>query len=396
MSLLVYVGAFFNYVFQIAMAIVLAPDSLTVILIFNSLLIVLGVIPSAIQTSTAQETVGVRNELATTRSLWVSGNRKFAIYGVGFAAIIGFASVIWAPALDVFRFEYVVLFTTSVFLMQLLGFNRGVLQGLERVWWFGISLTSWSVLRLIAAVALVKIGLEVSGVLLGYVVGYFAALVITFLPLKSSLSESTLVTHRPPKIAWNPPIYLSILFLSILSQGDIFVARHFLSTYEAASFAVVSILSKASFYAVASVSLAMFPKAVDQYNRGEGSKSVIVVALAIASIVCGTFVLAYGLFSEQIIDLLFGGKYDSAHGHIFVYSLAMSSLGISYLLAHYLLALGKNWIPAVLGILVLGAVTLVSFGPTTVAELVRLVSWISFTALAAILSITVFTLLRSD
>ena len=241
----------------------------------------------------------------------------------------------------------------TAMLWALVGVERGALQGFGRYRAVGISIVAEAGSRLVFALALVGIGLDVTGAFLGSALSLVAVGSALALPLHSLLPEP----HHGAGLARlrellsgarAPVIGLTLLFM--LQEVHVIVVKHQATGETVGSYAVAAVAAKAIVWVAVGLGLYLLPEAARRARTGVDARPVLARSLGLIALCAAPMMLIFGFGAEQLLEAVFGDDLTEAAGALPWLGLAMTLLGCSYLSVQYLLALGRwrfIWVLAV-------------------------------------------------
>ena len=239
----------------------------------------------------------------------------------------------------------------TAMLWMLLSVERGALQGFERYRLVGFSIVGEAGTRLLFGLALVAVGLDVTGAFLGSALGIAAVGLVLAIPLKQHLPKAS--PDEPERLrdllagSGTPVIALTLLFA--LQEVHIIVVKHEASGDAAGSYAVAAVAAKAIIWVAVGLGLYLLPEAARRAKTGVDARPILVRTLALIALVGVPMVLVYAVAAEPLLGAVFGEDLTEAAGALPWLGLAMALLACAYLSVQYLLALERASFLWVLG-----------------------------------------------
>ena len=138
-----------------------------------------------------------------------------------------------------------ILIGISLLISLLLPINMGILQGLQKFGYLGLSGILSGVLRLACGVLLISRGLGVNGAIVAGIIPPLVMLFITFYPIRFLFNKAV---HNDNErytkeiLLYSLPVTLSTLCFTGLFNIDLVLVKHFFSPEEAGNYAAVAIL----------------------------------------------------------------------------------------------------------------------------------------------------------
>jgi O-antigen/teichoic acid export membrane protein len=232
----------------------------------------------------------------------------------------------------------------TAMLWALVGVERGALQGFGRYRAVGVSIVAEACSRLVLALALVGIGLDVTGAFLGSalaLVAVGAALAVPLHRLLPARQGGPELAHLRELLsgARAPVIGLTLMFT--LQEVHVIVVKHQATGDTAGSYAVAAVAAKAIVWVAVGLGLYLLPEAARRARRGVDARPVLVRSLGLIAVCAAPMMLIFAFGAEQLLEAVFGDDLTEAAGALPWLGLAMTLLACSYLAVQYLLALGR-------------------------------------------------------
>ena len=232
----------------------------------------------------------------------------------------------------------------TALLWMLVCVERGALQGFGRYRRVGVSIVAEAGTRLVFALALVGLGLDVTGAFLGSALSLVAVAAALAVPLHGLLPprhggaglarlRDLLADARAPVIA------LTLLFT--LQEVHVIVVKHQATGDTAGSYAVAAVAAKAIVWVGIGLGLYLLPEAARRAKLGVDARPILVRTLGLIALCAAPMMLIFAFGAEPLLDAAFGDDLTEASGALPLLGLAMTLLACSYLSVQYLLALGR-------------------------------------------------------
>ena len=340
-------------IFTVVFARILGASGYGSLAVLVSALIILAVPGSALQIAVARQLSRelVQGDTAAGGEVWHWLERLAVATVIVAAAAIPLRDVI-ASIVNVDESWAAAAIPVSAMLWAVLCVERGALQGLGSYRLVALSLVAEALGRLLFALALVGVGLDVTGAFLGNALCFIAvgaALVLVLarrLPMGGRAPgvelRDLLMRARVPVIA------LSLLFG--LQELHIIVVKHAVSDDAAGSYAVAAVAAKAIIWVAVGLGLYLLPEATRRANAGIDARPILSRSLAVIGL-CALPALAIFTFGgEQLLSTAFGDDLTRSAGALPWLGAAMTMLSCTNLSVQYLLALHKRAFVAVLAV----------------------------------------------
>lgn len=250
------------------------------------------------------------------------------------AAIIGVRDVPWAAAAT--------LPAGCLWLMVCV--ERGALQGFQRYRTVGLSMIGEQVARLVFGLALVAVGLHVTGAFLGTPLSLMAVIAALSVPLARELGPA-----RPGAVeqqlrallarAWAPVLALGLV--AWLQDGHVIIVKHLASGRQAGAWGAAAVAAKALVWVAIGVSLYLVPETARRARTGEDARPILSRTLGVIGLLAVPAVLIFAVAAHILLKVVFGPKFTSSSDALPFLGLAMTFLAASYLVVQYHLALHR-------------------------------------------------------
>lgn len=390
------VANFFNYLYQMAMGRLLAPEEYGAFLALASMLYLFSYATNNLITASIAKFVSiyaVRHEYGKIKFVWISFVKKSVFLGIIIFAINSFFSPFIAKFLNINEISWVIAAFLSLTFSFALPVNFGVLQGEERFLVFGVSKSLWAVFRLICGIVLVYyFGMGILGAVFPFFLVNLVFFLITALFLKNILAYESTPAEIGSIYSYFGPAFVGISGFIALITLDAILARHYLTPLPAGNYAAVSVLGKVVFFAPIGIALAMFPKVSKAHELKESHINILLKAAVFLTAIAGFIVALYWLFPEHIIPLLFGKAYVHAIPYAGRYGLAMLFFALGYLFVMYLLSINRREVVYPVLLTAVAEVALISLNHGSILAIVNdvlisavlsllLISWLVISSL---------------
>jgi len=224
-------------------------------------------------------------------------------------------------------FQVIFTTTTSAFI------------GLDKTEYNALTTNINAITKTIIALALVLLGLSVAGAIIGYVAGYITAAVVGASILLFVLHRKQSVKNSPrftddikTLMRYGTPLYMSLLFVGFVPLYQnvmlaIFTTDAIIGNYKVAiNFAtLLTVLS----IPITSALLPSFSKLDSSTNQK--IKTFFKLANKYTAIIIIPIAVLIIVFSKEIVQIIYGSKYQSASLFLAIYCLLYFLVGLGYL-----------------------------------------------------------------
>jgi O-antigen/teichoic acid export membrane protein len=280
----------------------------------------------------------------------------------------------------------------TAMLWVILSVLRGALQGFQQYKTVALSIVGEATSRIVFALILVGIGLDVTGAFLGSACSLIAIALILMGPLSRQLEGVNPDVARDLRLrqllagAWVPVMGLTLLLA--LQELHVIIVKHLATHHdEAGSYAVAAVAGKAIMWIAIGLGLYLLPEASRRAKRGEDARPILLRTLGLIGALAVPAVLIYSVAGEPLLRIVFGEDLTQASNALPFLGIAMSLLACSYLSVQYLLAMGRANFLAVLAVgIAVEVPALLIIGDDLTAIAIALLG------IQAVCSATIFTL----
>jgi O-antigen/teichoic acid export membrane protein len=372
-----------SLLFVVAFARILGDDGYGSLGSLLSLFLILYVPGQALQVAVARE---VSARVATGDPDPGAGVRRWMERLVVLTAIVAVASVLardlLATIVAVDDFPWAAASApVGACIWMILAVERGAMQAFARYDAVGWSLIGQEAVRLVGALALVAIGLDVTGAFLGSMVGFgFVAVALAF-PLRRELGRvhraapGVHVEHRLRELfarSWSP--LLALGFIAVLQNVDVIIAKHRFSDELASAWTAAAVAGKGIMWVAIGLGFWLVPEAAKRVHSGGDPRQALERAMMGVGLLAVPMLVVYAVAGKTLLDVVF--RLTQAEGALPWLGLAFTFLACTYLAIQYLLALHHwtfLWPLGVAAVIQPILLSVVDGGPTALARVLCVV-----------------------
>jgi len=336
-----------NYLFQIYMSRSLTASEFGALGALISLLSIVSIPLSAIQTATAKyvSNLKAKGKIGDAAALFFRSLRKIAI--ISLLGLLVFL-LLSRPVSSYLRMDSVaptIILGFALFLSAFLPALNGTLQGFQKFVYIGSLTMGGAFIRLVSGVALVSLGFGVSGGVGAFVISGALLIVFAFVPLRFlySIERSGDVDSREV-YAYFVPVIISLSCLAVLSNVDSIIVKHYFHPKDAGVYLKASIVGKTFFYLPMSFVMVLFPKASESHSLGRRSLHLLKLTILISLVAAGVGMVICFYGSETISGLI--GKDEAEFGQIGAliryFGIAITPIALVGITMYYNLALHRT------------------------------------------------------
>ncbi|MFA6047618.1 MAG: oligosaccharide flippase family protein [Parcubacteria group bacterium] len=283
-----------------------------------------------------------------SRQFLVWYSKKVILYGLP----IFFLAVIISPFLKDFLKIESFWPLIIVWFMMLLSFFGVAPGGLLNGWqkftessWAGV----WGALtKLVSALILVYLGFSLIGAVGGFALGMLASYVISLYLLRFIKEKKDENIDRKRRMSsifsknylW--PILMGNLAIAILSNVDMVMAKHNLSPELAGQYGALTIISKIILFVTSVIVAVLFSMSSEDNHKKNNSRTTLKYAFFLMSFISAGALVAYYLFPNFIMSILFGNKYQEASPYLIWFAISVVIFSFVNLIFQYLISIDKT------------------------------------------------------
>jgi O-antigen/teichoic acid export membrane protein len=239
-------------------------------------------------------------------------------------------------------------------LWALLSVERGALQGFGSYRIVALSVIGEAASRLLFALALVGVGLDVTGAFLGTALSVTTVGLVLAVPLRQRLPHADRPGARVSRLrdllaeARVPMVGLTLLFA--LQELHVIVVKHQASSEAAGAYAVAAVAAKSIIWVAVGLGLYLVPEAARRSHAGADAQPILVRSLGLMALFSAPALLIFGVAADPLLSAAFGEDLTGGASALPWLGLAMAFLACTYLSVQYLLALHRArfaWVLAV-------------------------------------------------
>ncbi len=240
--------------------------------------------------------------------------------------------------------------------------QRGVLQGFQRYRTVALSLVGEASSRIVFALLLVGVGLDVTGAFLGSALSLVAIALVLLAPLRRLLPFHERKDRGEARLrdllagAWIPVAGLTLILA--LQELPVIIVKHEASDDTAGSYAVAAVAAKAIIWIAIGLGMYLLPEATRRGKAGEDARPILLRTLGLIAAAGVPMVLIYAAVGKPLLGAVFGDDLTEASNALPWLGLAMTLLACAYLSVQYLLAMHRSNFILVLGVALLTEVGL--------------------------------------
>ena len=217
----------------------------------------------------------------------------------------------------------------------------GVLQGQERFFAFGVTRLALSLARILLVFFLVQAGLGLTGAVIALPFGWLISVLCGILLLgKSFWARSKSASQLLVREGWGLSFYALLAYLAYMSLTslDLVWVNQNLPGELAGAYAGLVLMRRIVALLPGVAVTVMFPRVVKTLAEGKLASRILLQTATIIFVVSGTLSLLYFVFSDPLIRMIFGAKYQAAVPLLGWMGIATIGISLSSIWLNYYLA----------------------------------------------------------
>lgn len=384
-----------NYAFNLVAGRMLSPAEYGETIAITTLALIAGVPALTLTTIVAKYTASyqARNQPNAVRGLFRQATKLSLALGGTLAVLLWACLPFLAGYLKMEKVPLAV-FGTIFPLLLLAASGRGTLQGMQEFRSYTTSAVVEAVLKLAFAVALVAVGLAVSGVVAAMTLGLLASFLFSVSRLKAKLHRSTQTiapAPGPAKSLWSrlPPysgmIFLATLLLSVFANVDVIMAKHYLPEEQAGLYSALAIIGRIITYGSFAIITVMFPMASSTHAQQKSTVRLMLGTWGMTVAASAAVLLLLVLAPEFMVRTLLGPKYLPITPYLAPFGLAMALTALTKVPIYYSMAVHKTAFLYPFAAMTVLQVALIARYHQDIGQITAVLLWTSLALLALLL-----------
>lgn len=341
------VGSVLNYLFQIVMGNMLSVEEFGVYNSVNAVIANLAIIFTPLSIIICQSTAASEGHLKRNRGLY----RQVFLITFLLMIVMGLVGVWLYPymvgkfGVNSMLYWQILLITVNVSGMYNIVYS--LIQGLKRFVLYGIIGNVLIVLKLLISIFNVKMSWGLLGIICAIMLSYLAIIIFAVVFIKVLLEKepaSEEIRYLPLNQIvkmYGMAFLIQMLASFYINGGDIILLNLLFSEREAGLYSSAVMLGKISLYVISVISVVLLPTAAGDKTRGKRTEGVLYKCLA----VCLIFSLVYAFFlitiGKNLIPILLGNAYKDAFQMVPYVVVFTIPLGLLSTVHSYFLGVGK-------------------------------------------------------
>jgi O-antigen/teichoic acid export membrane protein len=270
----------------------------------------------------------------------------------------------------------------SFFFLQL---NQGFLQGAHQFTPMSISLGIQGGFRWIFGVLLVVAGFGLNGALsaqpLAFVVAYGVTLVAVSSQFPKEHSEVTNVNRGSIDLrrflAESSPIFFALLAFMTLTNMDMILVKHYLSSHQAGMYSSLAVLGRGVLFLSEAIAVGMFSIGVHESAARIEGFTTYHKAVFLCVLMYSGLIIAFWIMPDVIMGLVFGEKYVRNAPFLKWIGISMACFGLLRILINFNLSRNRYKFILFLYVAVIAEIILIALFHESFLQIILVTMFIS-------------------
>lgn len=354
-SRVILVGSFIanilNYIFNLSMLRLLSVEEYGLLTALSSLIVLFGIF-----------NVTFSNLYAKFAAMFYGRDDKSGRYHlirVGIKTIIVFSIILlvlqiifiqpFASFIHVNDTTLLVLIFISNFFSMISSLPYGFLQGYMKFIIVSILSITQPILKVVIGVSLVLLGYSLFGVVCAIVLSSMIPVVFSYWYIYTHYSKDKAQTpfdtdaFMKDLYHYGYTFFFSAIGLTLLSNTDIIIVRHFFDATTSGQYAALSLMGKAIFYLTAPINMVFFPLIAYKKERKERLFHTVLLALGIVALAAFLISLVYILLPNVVLSIFApGAQYKVLSVYLGFFSIYILFFSLASVFNNFFLSIGKT------------------------------------------------------
>lgn len=231
--------------------------------------------------------------------------------------------------------------------------SAGTLQGLKKFFPYGVQTVLVSGGKLIFSVILVYLGWRVLGVMLsvagGILMAIFYGIKHIGLYIKKAIKyKGTGNINTKEFVKYAAGTIVAQGCIIAFTNGDILLVKAYFTDEQTGIYSSSMVIGKIAMYLTTAIVAALFPMAVEKFQKGEDTIGLFKKALFYGGGMTTACAIGMVVFGKYVIGILFGARYENAIEYLPYVCMYVVPLTFLTICMNYQLAVGKAKVFALL------------------------------------------------
>lgn len=383
-----FIGNIFNYVFNFSMGRFLSVSDYGALIALSSFVSLFSIFQVSVSGVFAKFSArySARQDVGSQKKITLFGFKLVFLIGAIIVILLFIMNKYLTPFLNVENNVLMYLIYGSIFFSILISLPQGIFQGQMRFWLISFLSNITPFVKCILGITLVLLGIKLIGALSALFFSIFlpavAALLILFFGLKTSSANRENKEEEKFKkefVKYGSGFFVASLGMTLLSNTDIILVRHFFSAFTSGQYAALSLMGKAIFFFTAPISFVFFPMAAYKKEKKERLFGTFILALLLTLFISLVISIFYFVFPQIVLQVFFPGEgYKGLASYLGPFSLYIIIFSLANLLNSFLLSVGRVNIYKATILISLLQILLIAIFHKSLYQIIFVLSLVSF------------------
>lgn len=290
-----------------------------------------------------------REEHSSLEKLLKKGVLYVGIFSAVILAFLLIFSNIIADFLHIKDFLLVDIISLTTFFIFIASVPSGVLQGMLKFVPYSLITVFSSLVKLLTALLLVSLGLEVLGASSAYLISsllgllFFMGYAFTIVKAKNGFNGH--IELKKKLLLYAIPVFFSTLSFNAFYSVDMIMVRHYFPDDISGQYAALALMARSIFFLVAPIATVLLPVVAQKHEKKEKTVNTLLLSVLLVSIPILFLSIVYFAYPSFIINLFFQSKADTlkvVSPYMGIFSIIMLFYSICFLLNNFFFAIGKT------------------------------------------------------
>ncbi len=299
--------------------------------------------------------------ISRTASFFRSVFRSAWGWGVAAMAVLMALSYPLAAFLQIDDVKPVLALAAATLLMVVRPVVGGTLQGGQQFSALGAVQVVQAGLRLGIGAVFMLMGLGAFGAMASLPVASAAALIVGLLLLHKAVWQPAPVHHAvtvPEMFRYSAYTAVGLIGYALLANMDAILVKRFFAPVLAGNYGVAITLGKIIQFFPVAIIMILFPKAAQRRASHRDPAQILIPAMLIVVVLCGSLALGYALFADFIVQITVGSAYQVDGFLLGLVGLAMLLLSLVNVWLNYFLSIEQTEYVYLIGVGIVGQIIL--------------------------------------
>jgi O-antigen/teichoic acid export membrane protein len=341
-------------VFTVVFTRILGTDGYGSLAALLNLTVILLVPGSALQVAAARQgtlgRLGRGGELAATLDRWT----RHLLAGLAAVAVVSvLAREPLAAVVNVDETWAAAAVPVAAGFWLILSVQRGLLQAAQAYRPVALSILLEGLGRIVVSLALVGVGLDVTGAFLGTLAAWIVASAALWAILRRRLGPPARDTPKHPLTALARSAAVPIaglVLVAALQNVDVIMARHALAADPAGVYAATTVAAKFIVWLAVGIGMWVLPEAIRRAAAGHDPRGVLVRGLVLIVVLAIPALALFAAIPGLLLRTAFGADYESGDAVLLPLGVAFAFLACTYVAVQFMLGLHRRRFIAALAV----------------------------------------------